>query len=74
MRTVQILILRLLIDGVEPPVLRGSVQSALESEMHSFTDEQALLALLRERVARAGKANSTEQSPNPQPDEPHHPA
>ncbi|MCU0485873.1 MAG: hypothetical protein MUC85_07135 [Anaerolineales bacterium] len=47
MRVIQTIILRLLIDSDLPQSLRGVMQVVGDSEQHSFTDEQSLLALLR---------------------------
>lgn len=52
MRTIQTLILRLLVDTDAPPTLRGAVQGVADSETHPFADEQALLGLLRGWVCR----------------------
>ena len=53
MRIIRTFILRLLVDADEPQVLRGAVRCvADEDEEHPFTDEQALLTLLR-RLGRA---------------------
>ncbi len=50
MRTIQTFILRLFIDTDAPETLRGALQGIAESQAHSFTDEQALLNLLRYAV------------------------
>ncbi len=51
MRTIQILILKLLVDPDEPETLRGSLQATVELQAHPFADEQALLTLLHRTVA-----------------------
>ncbi len=48
MRAIQTYILRLLIDPAEPEALRGALQLLPEGEPQPFTDEQALLVLLRQ--------------------------
>lgn len=46
MRTIQTIILRLLIDTDRPLALRGTLNAVSENQMYQFTDEQSLLALL----------------------------
>ncbi len=48
MRTVRILILRLLIDKDAPEALRGTVQRVTDSQAQPFATEQALLSLLHQ--------------------------
>lgn len=50
MRTIQVFVLRLLMDTETPQVLRGSLQKVTEAEALPFADEQALLALLHRVV------------------------
>ena len=48
MHTIQTLILRLWVDSEAPQKLRGALQPLADAESHPFTDEQALLDLLRQ--------------------------
>jgi hypothetical protein len=47
MRTVQVIIVRLLIDSGAPGMLRGTVQLVADDEARPFAGERPLLALLR---------------------------
>ncbi|MGB9723022.1 MAG: hypothetical protein ACP5OO_02285 [Chloroflexia bacterium] len=51
MRTIRTFILRLWIDPARPEALRGVLQPLPEGEALPFTDEQALLALLRRMLS-----------------------
>lgn len=48
MRTIQIFILRLLVDPDTPRALRGSLEPVPEGEPRTFTNRRRLLALLDE--------------------------
>lgn len=48
MRVLKTFILRMLIDSETPHVLRGAVRAVADDEEYTFTDGQALLALLCE--------------------------
>jgi len=47
LRVIRTFILRLLVDSSEPETLRDDLRPMPEGEPQPFTDEQALLALLR---------------------------
>lgn len=47
MRTTRTFVLRLLVDSEDPTALRGALQPVPEGEAQPFSDEVALLALLR---------------------------
>jgi len=47
LRVIRTFILRLLVNSAEPETLRGDLRPMPEGEPQPFTDEQALLALLR---------------------------
>jgi hypothetical protein len=46
MRVIRTIILRLLIDTDQPHSLHGVLQTVGGSDLHSFTDDRSLLALL----------------------------
>ena len=48
MRVIHTFILRLLVNSAEPQALRGDLRPLPEGDAQPFTDEQALLALLRQ--------------------------
>lgn len=50
MRTVRTFVLRLLVDPAEPGAIRGALQAMPEGGSQPFSDEQGLLALLRQMV------------------------
>jgi hypothetical protein len=55
MRTTQTFILRLFVDTEADQALRGALQAISDNEVHTFTDEQALLALLHRITSREFK-------------------
>ena len=52
MRTIKTIILRLLVDTDQPQALRGMLNAVADNQLHHFTDEQSLLALLQNIISR----------------------
>jgi hypothetical protein len=51
-RTIQIFVLRLLVDSDQPDTLHGLVRCVSDNTEQSFTDEAALIAALRHWLNR----------------------
>lgn len=65
MRSVRIVIIRLLVDAKAPETLRGTLQVIPEDEARAFAGEDALLALLRQikgRIPAPGKPESSRRN------------
>jgi hypothetical protein len=58
MRTTHTFILRLLVNSSEPEALRGDLRPLPEGETQTFSDEQALLALLHRLASPARESPS----------------
>jgi hypothetical protein len=61
LRVVHTFILRLLVDSAEPQALRGELRPVPEGEAQPFTNEQALLALLRRLASPPGEYPMTDE-------------
>jgi hypothetical protein len=75
-RVLKTFVLRLLIDSEAPHVLHGAVRAIADDEEYTFTDGQALLALLYEislaALRTAGRSGPEEAMPGalgPHPEE-----
>ena len=55
MRTIKPIILRLLVDRDQPQALRGMLNAVSDNQLHHFTDEQSLLALLQNIISAPGE-------------------
>jgi hypothetical protein len=55
LRVIHTFILRLLVNSSEPQILRGDLRPMPEGEAQPFSDEQALLVLLRRLVSPSGE-------------------
>ena len=53
MRTIQIFVLRLLVDSDQPDTLHGLVRRVSDNTEQSFTDEAMLIAALRHWLNRS---------------------
>jgi hypothetical protein len=69
MRTIQSFILRLLVDADQPEALHGVLRCVSDDTEQAFTDETALIDLLRRWRNRSAppsiKSNSTGESHEP---------
>lgn len=64
MRTIHTFILKILSDSTAPHALRGTLQSADgKQEAQPFTDEAALLELLRQMAAVPARKESEQDNP-----------
>ncbi len=64
MRKTNVYVLRLVVDEAEPGALRGMLRNVKTGEEISFSNEQALLKLLRERTAQPPAAQDINEPLN----------